>query len=316
MATNRVGHRAAPLALALSLLGGSQVALAQSPQPLPQPAPQPDSAQPVDPNQPPPGYAQPYAPADPNQPYPQPPPGGYYQPPPPGYQPPPPGYQPYPAQPSQPYVQPYTPPPPRRPWTYTPGFRPQFGLGLRFGGSAQWNSAAGAYSQGGVGLELLFRALPRLTLELSVQYQKVSSDYYSDGYYTYATGPAASNGFYYDRHDVPILGGARVHLGNPLSAISPYVVGAFGATYARLYQPDSYFYEEHWFGEAQGGMGLEIRGGRHFYLSLDLRGFGRFRSIDLNSPSEGRYTDAYGVTVPSMGNQGGILFNFGIGGYF
>lgn len=296
-------HRVGQLALGLSLLCSTAVSQAQ------QPAPQPETVQPQpDPNQPPPGY--PYAQPDPNQP----PPGGYYQPPPPGY---PQNYQPYPqAYPQpQPVYQP-TYAQPRRPWLYTPRWRPQFGLGLRASGSGQWNSAAGSYSQGGVGLELLFRAHPRLTLELSVQYQKVGSEYYSDGYYTYASGPAAANGFYYDRHDVPIIGGARVHLGPALSPLSPYIVGAFGATYGRLYQPDSYFYEDHWFAEAQGGVGVEIRGGRHFYLTLDLRGFGRFRSIDLNSPSEGRYTDAYGVTVPSMGNQGGVLFNFGIGGFF
>lgn len=305
-------YRIAQLALSLPLLCGATVALAQE-----QPPPQPD------PNQP--GYSQPYA--DPNQPPPpgyQPPPPGY-QPPPPGYQPPPGGYyQPPPSYPPGPYTQPNYQPAPqptyvqpvRRRWIFTERWRPQFGLGLRFGGLAEYNSAVGSHSLGAVGLELLFRAHPRLTLELSMQYQKVSSDYYSDGYYDYSTGPIANNGYPYDRMNLPILGGLRVHLGPALSAISPYLVGAFGATYGRLAQPDSYYVESHWFGEAQGGVGVEIRGGRHFYLTADLRGFGRFRSVDPNSPSEGRYIDAFGLSQPAMGSSGGVIFNFGIGGYF
>jgi hypothetical protein len=173
----------------------------------------------------------------------------------------------------------------------------------------------GLYGQGAIGLDLLFRAHPRLTLELSVQYQSVTQDYYTDGYYTYSTGPTAASGFYYDRRDVPLLVGARVHLGRALSPVSPYLVGAFGATYSRLYQPDSYFFEEHWFGEVQGGAGIEIRGGRHFFLTLDLRGLGRFRKIDPSSPNEGVYTDG-ATSVPAMGNQGGFIFNIGIGGFF
>jgi hypothetical protein len=329
-------YRIAQFALGLPLLCGATVALAQAPQPPPQP----------EASQPPPGYTQPYAP-DPNQPPPpgyQPPPPGYqppppgYQPPPPGYQPPPPGYQPPPGgyyQPpppspyGQPYAQPYAqptyqPPPPqptyvqpvRRRWIFTERWRPQFGLGMKAGGLGQYNSAVGSYSQGAIGLELLFRAHPRLTAEFSLQYQRVSSDYYSDGFYAYSTGPVANNGTPYDRMDIPMLGGLRVHLGPALSALSPYVVGAFGATYGRLYQPDSYFAESHWFGEAQGGIGVEIRGGRHFYLAADLRGFGRFRSVDLNSPNEGRYTDAFGISQPAMGSSGGVIFNFGIGGFF
>lgn len=295
-------YRLAPVAFGLTLLLSAASASAQQ---TPPPA-QPDQAQP-----------QPYGAGDPNQPPPvyQSPQGGYYQPPPNYPQPQAQPYgQPYPSTAyQQPMYQPVYQPPPRV-RVYTPRWRPQFGIGLRFGGLGQWNSAAGFYSQGAIGLELLFRAHPRLTLELSVQYQSVTQDYYTDGYYEYTTGPTAANGFYYDRRDVPILAGARVHLGRLLSPVSPYLVGAFGATYSRLYQPDSYLYEEHWFGEVQGGAGLEIRGGRHFYLTLDLRALGRFRGIDANNPNEGVYSDGY-VSVPAMGNQGGFILNFGIGGY-
>lgn len=262
---------------------------------------------------------QPYTPPDATgTPY-QPPPAGYYQPPPPGYYQPPPNYQPAPQPYGQPYGQPvyaqpnYQPAPRLR--LYTPRWRPQFGIGARFSGLGQWNSAVGFYSQGAVGLDLLFRAHPRLTLELSVQYQSVTQDYYTDGYYNYYTGPTAANGFYYDRRDVPILAGARIHLGRPLSPFSPYLVGAFGATYSRLYQPDSFSYEAHWFGEVQGGAGIEIRGGRHFFLNLDARVLGRFRKIDPSNPEEGTYTDGF-ASVPAMGNQGGFSFNFGIGAFF
>lgn len=311
--------RLTPVAFGLSLLLHGASASAQQPPSLPPP--------------------QPYTPPDASgTPY-QPPPPGYYQPNAPGYSQPPPNYQPAPqpygqpyvqpqpySQPSvQPYGQPYVQPQPTyaqpayqpapRLRVYAPRFRPQFGLGARFSGLGHWNSAVGFFSQGAVGLDLLFRAHPRLTLELSVQYQSVTQDYYTDGYYTYYTGPTAANGFYYDRRDVPILAGARVHLGRALSPISPYVVGAFGATYARLYQPDSFYYEAHWFGELQGGAGLEIRAGRHFFLNVDGRVLGRFRKIDPQNQEEGVFTDGV-VSVPAMGNQGGFVFNFGIGAYF
>lgn len=297
--------RLAPVAFGLSLLLHTASASAQQPPELPPP--------------------QPYTPPDASGNVYQPPPGGYYQPPPPGYSQPPPNYQPAPQPYGQPYAQPYGQPAPSyappvyqpapRVRVFTPRWRPQFGLGARFGGLGQWNSAVGFYGQGAVGLDLLFRAHPRLTLELSVQYQAVTQDYYSDGYYTYYTGPTAANGFYYDRRDVPILAGARIHLGRALSPISPYVVGAFGATYARLYQPDSFYYEAHWFGEVQGGAGIEIRGGRHFFLTLDGRVLGRFRKINPQNSDEGVFTDGT-FSVPAMGNQGGFALNFGIGAYF
>lgn len=233
----------------------------------------------------------------------------------PTYGAPQPVYQPYPQQPYQPYPPSSYRPVMRRAAPIEP-WRPQLGLGLRFSGVGQWNSAASHYSQGGIGLELLFRVHRRVTLELSAQYLRVGDTYVSDGYYAYPTGPLSSNGTYYDRYDVPILAGLRYHFTDYRSVLAPYLVGAAGVTYARLYPPESYAYESHWFTDVAAGLGLEIRGGRHFYLSFDIRGFGRFRGIDANDPSEGAYVDGAGGSVPAMGNQGGIQFHCGIGGYF
>jgi len=154
---------------------------------------------------------------------------------------------------------------------------------------------------------MLFRAHRRLTLEMGVQYQHISTE---DVYY---------NDFQYERYDVPVTFGVRVHLGNPFWILSPYVVGAGGLTYSKLTMIDALVSESHWFGEVQGGFGVEWRLGTHFAFNLDLRGQGRFRKVgELGTPNskEGTLTDEYGNTVPAMGSSGGVLFNIGIGGYF
>lgn len=255
---------------------------------------------------------------DPNQP---PPPQGYYAPPPPvvygqPYQPPPPQpyqpapeYQPQPYQPApvyQPQPAPVYQPQPTRSFVYRPQFRPQFGIAGRFGGYGNYGSF-GSYSTGGGGVDFLLRAHPRLTFELGIQYQKISQE---DVYL---------NDFQYERYDVPMTLGMRVHLGNPLWLVSPYLVGAGGLTYSRLYMFDALAYESHWFGEVQGGVGFEWRLGPHFAFNVDLRGQGRFRRVgELGTPNsnEGTLTDVYGNTVPAMGPSGGFILNVGIGGFF
>lgn len=59
---------------------------------------------------------------------------------------------------------------------------------------------------------------------------------------------------------------------------------------------------------------MSVRGGRHFYLTFDVRALGRFRQTDLNDLKE-RSTAMVPVSVPAMGNQGGFLLNFGVGGF-
>ncbi len=266
---------------------------------------------------------------DPNSP----PPEGYYAPPPVGYgqpyQPPPP--QPYQPQPSYPqpapvyqpqpnYPQPVYQPAPvyqpehhqpalpvgRRSLVYGDRFRAQFGLAARFGGYGNYGSF-GSYNTGGGGLDLLFRVHPRITLEMGFQYQRISQE---DLYW---------NEFQYERFDVPMTIGMRVHLGNPMRMFSPYLVGAGGITYSRLYQFDSLVYESHLFGEVQGGVGFEWRLGPHFAFNFDVRGQTRFRKVgELGTPdsTEGTLTDQYGNTVPAMGPSVGFLINLGIGGFF
>lgn len=306
--------------LGLVLLGPAAVApaAAQTPQ-APAAAPDQSGALP-----PPPVYQQPGQPAQAGQGYYQPPPPGYpqqtttyqqptYQPPPPNayppgygqqpvYQPPPnaypPGYgQPGYGQPTPTYVQPnYAAGYPAVRYRPTPAWRPQFGLGLRASGLYTGNSFLG-FGQGGIGGELLLRVHRRWTLELSLQYQRISEDDY--------------NYLYYYRQDVPITVGARVHLGNPLWILSPYVAFAGGADYAWLSTPDGS--QSAWFFEGQFGLGLELRLGRHFAFNMDLRGLARLRSLTNN---ELYVDDGYGVAVPALGNQGGVAFNFGLAGYF
>ena len=160
--------------------------------------------------------------------------------------------------------------------------------------------------------DLLFRVAPRLTLEMSIQYQGSSSQTggYYDDYGNYYPPQTINNG--YDRTDVPVLLGARIHLGNPLWILSPYLVGAAGGTYSQL-RLEGLVPETRWFFEAQGGIGADLRLGRHFSMSMDLRGFGRFRS---ENSQELYVQDAFGGSVRALGNSGGVVINFGIGGYF
>ena len=295
----KIGLATAALALGIA---GSSTARAQTAEATAAPAASPDGAQATQPapaqlNQPP--YYQP-TPGDPQaypqqQPYPQQayPQQAYPQP----YQQQPYyGQQPYPQQPV--YVAP--PYAPRRSLGYTDRFRPQFGLGLRVSGLYA-GSELTAYGSEGFGLEFLLRVHPRVTLEALIQYQNVSSsDYYAPVYY-------------YDRYDLPILGGARIHLGNPFWVFSPYVVGAAGATYSRLSFDPSLPPDGRWFFEAQGGVGFEIRLGRHFLLNADLRAFGRFRN---ESTTDVFVQDTLGNYYRALGNSGGILFNFGFAGLF
>ena len=225
--------------------------------------------------------------------------------------------QPYQGQPYQVQPQPYQVQPQpqpvvvRRPLGYTNQVRPQFGLALHVAGT--WSETSlSPYHASGIGLDLLFRVASRLTLEMSIQYQGSSSQTggYYDDYGNYYPPQTINSG--YDRTDVPVLLGARIHLGNPLWILSPYLVGAAGGTYSQL-RLDGLVPETRWFFEAQGGIGADLRLGRHFSMYMDLRGFGRFRS---ENSQELYVQDAFGGSVRALGNSGGAVFNFGIGGYF
>lgn len=253
-------------------------------QPAPQPAPPPVS----DPNAlpPPPNYPGP---------------SGTGQPVYPGYQP---GY----AQPYQPPAPPpvYAPAAPTyvAPASYRalrPRWAPQFGLGLRGMGSWNVNSLVD-YGQGGVGGELLFRAHPRLTLELAAQYQSTRGD---------QTALYAG----YDRIDAPLTVGLRVHLGNPYWLVSPYLVGAIGADFARVYVPTTtdWLREQAWLFEGGGGGGFELRLGRHVALNMDLRAVARLRT---DQKARQQVIDVTGLTSDILGDQFSLQFNVGLAAYF
>lgn len=251
-------------------------------------------AQDAPPLPPPPVYGSPVSP----EPYPTVQPGAPVYSPAPMYAPPAYGAPPVYAQPPV-YVRPPSPPP--RPW----GFRPQFGLGIRFLGA--WN--ANAYTdvgQGGVAGDLLFRVHPRLTLELSAAWLSTTTDS------EYQTS--------YSRRDVPLTLGTRIHLGNPSWLASPYLALASGGGWARAYTPVAdefgFLYEASdagWFWDAQLGGGLELRLGHHFALNLDLRLASRLR-VDKQPRLE--VIDFSGAAVPILSHQFGALFQFGLAAYF
>lgn len=218
-------------------------------------------------------------------------------PPPPMYTPPPgqgQGQRPAPAQPQPVYAQPgpmlY---PEAVPRPRQPPFRAQWGLGLR--GTMGWYDYGPAtYLQGGVGLELLTRLSPRVTMELSGQYQRVLHDDLG-----------------LDRLSVPVILGLRMHLAPAHYFTSPYLVLGAGVSYTRLILPE--LYEQAWYGELQGGGGIELRPGRHFALNMDMRLIGRLR-IDRAEPLV--LEDDLGHTVAPNLNHYGFQINAGFARYF
>lgn len=173
-------------------------------------------------------------------------------------------------------------------------FRPQAGLAVQVNG--QWSSdALLSLGEAGIGLDLMLRVHPRLTLELGAEYQHgtIINSYSGQ----------------YNRTDVPILTGLRVYLGPLGWSAAPYLVAVFGADCAHAQLPA----ETAWFFEGQGGLGLEGRLGHHFSLNVDLRGFGRVRP---SADSALYLTDTYGNLIPVLNNQSGFLFNTGCAFYF
>ncbi len=251
-----------------------------------QPAPpppvysQPPVAPPVEaaPLPPPPVYVQP-APMPPVQVQPVPPPAPVYLPPAPTYVAPPPA----------PIVQVAKPTP-------IPQWRSRFGIGARFVGAISTDDQAleDRFTKLGFGGELLYRANRRVVLELSGEYQK-----------------RVTQGF--ERYDVPVMFGTRLHIGAPDWIVSPYFVGAVGGSYSKLDYIRSQ--DKAWFLEGQLGGGLELRLGQHFVINADLRGDARHRVTDPDSITV-ETQKVNGVVLTPMGNQYGLQGRLGAAIYF
>jgi len=283
----------------------------------PPPPPPPVYAQPAPPQvyvqpAPPPVYEQ--QPAPPVEYQPLPPPPVYVQPAPPQVyvQPAPPQVYVQPAPPPPFYVQPAPPPPvyaqpapvpvlpPVVPVVATrlpqPQWKSRIGIGARFVGAISMENQAmrDRFSQLGFGGELLYRANRRVVLELGGEYQK-----------------RVTEGF--ERYDVPVTLGVRLHIGAPDWVVSPYFVGAVGGTYSKLDYLRSQ--DTAWFLDGQLGGGLELRLGQHFVLNADLRGDGRYRVTDPDSITQATQK-VNGAVLTPMGNQYGLQGRLGAALYF
>jgi hypothetical protein len=272
----------------------------QPPYPAPNYYPAPTYAQPLPP---PPVYVQPapppvyyQQPAPPPVYYQQPaPPPVYYQqpaPPPPVYSqpaPPPPVYAPPPA---------YTPPPPP-PNYYRPTVPAQsqwaakFGIGGRFAGTINTDQGT-TFGQLGFGGEILYRVHRRVVMELAGEYQK-----------------RVDNSF--DRYDVPVTLGVRLHIGAPDWVVSPYFVAAVGGVYSNLDYLRSQ--DAAWFADAQLGGGIEIRLGRHFAITGDVRLDARHRMTKPDDATAATVS-INGKPFAPMGDSYGGQFRLGAALYF
>lgn len=239
-------------------------------------------------------YIQPPAPPMPPQveaqPLPQPP--VYQAPPPPMYQAAPPPPPPAPV-----YQAPPPPPVYAAPVAFRapalPQWQAKYGFGGRFTAAIN-NDRFTSFSQLGFGGELLFRTHRRLVIELAGEYQK-----------------RVDNGF--DRYDVPVTLGMRVHIGAPDWVVSPYFVFAGGAAYSNL--DYLHAHDIAWFLDGQLGGGLEIRLGKHVALTADLRGDARYR---ITPPDEATANTISidGKAFAPMQNSYGLQARLGAAIYF
>ena len=226
----------------------------------------------------------------------QPPPVYYQQPaPPPVYyqqQQPPPVY--YPQQ----QVQAPPPPPPQVDY-YRPRVAPQsqwaakFGIGGRFAGTINTDQGT-TFSQLGFGGEILYRIHRRVVMELAGEYQK-----------------RVDNSF--ARYDVPVTMGVRLHIGAPDWVVSPYFVVAAGGVYSNLDYLRSQ--DAAWFLDGQVGGGLEIRLGRHFAITGDVRLDARHRMTKPDDATAATVS-INGKPFAPMGDSYGGQFRLGAALYF
>ena len=219
-------------------------------------------------------------------------------PPPPVYMQPAPVQQPVYVQPAP--VQPVAPPPAMNVVTVQrpslPQWKSRFGIGARFVGAVSLENQdfSDRFTQLGFGGELLYRANRRVVLELGGEYQK-----------------RMSNGF--ERYDVPVTLGVRLHIGAPDWVVSPYFVTAVGGVYSNLDYVRSQ--DKAWYLEGQLGGGLEVRLGQHFVLNADLRGDGRYR-VDEPDATTQSTQKVNGVVLSPLGNQYGLQARLGAAIYF
>ncbi len=197
-------------------------------------------------------------------------------------------------------VQPVAPPPAMNVVTVQrpslPQWKSRFGIGARFVGAVSLENQdfSDRFTQLGFGGELLYRANRRVVLELGGEYQK-----------------RMSNGF--ERYDVPVTLGVRLHIGAPDWVVSPYFVTAVGGVYSNLDYVRSQ--DKAWYLEGQLGGGLEVRLGQHFVLNADLRGDGRYR-VDEPDATTQSTQKVNGVVLSPLGNQYGLQARLGAAIYF
>jgi hypothetical protein len=214
--------------------------------------------------------------------------------------PPPPVYV-QPTPPPAPIYTPPAPPPPPPPAVsyYRPmvapvsQWGPRFGIGARFAGTINTDNGV-TFGQLGFGGELLYRVHRHVVMEMAGEYQK-----------------RVDNGF--DRYDVPVTLGVRLHIGAPDWVVSPYFVAAAGAAYSNLDYLRSH--DEAWFLDGQLGGGLEIRLGRHFALNADVRADARHR---MTKPDDATAATVSidGKPFAPLGDSYGAQFRLGAALYF
>lgn len=171
-----------------------------------------------------------------------------------------------------------------------PQWQSRIGLGVRGTGQVindGWNNL-------GIGGEFLYRASPHLVTELAAEYQR-------------------STATRFDRVDIPVTFGLRVHIGRPDWVVSPYFVFAGGVAYAS--QDLKFTSDDAIYVEGQLGGGLELRLGQHVGVTVDAR-------LDMKKRANAvadnvlATTSVDGKPIHALGDEVGGQFRLGVAVYF
>jgi hypothetical protein len=185
--------------------------------------------------------------------------------------------------------------------------RPHLVIGGQF--SAVFGSSSQTqYTSYGFGPDLQLRLYGRLALELMMQYQGSNSASYA------IQGPGTPT-VAYSRHDIPVLIGARVLLLSWPRFVSIYAAGAMGPTYSELVGDSTHSPDSKVFFEVQGGGGAEVWIGSRFYMGFDFRGFDRVRNGSPADPAAIIIDPSTRVpyTTVGLGGSSGYQINCSLG---
>lgn len=177
-----------------------------------------------------------------------------------------------------------------------PPFYKKVGIGLKLDGAIHSMETKHHEGMGGAGLLLRMRLKPHFALELAID----------------ALGGKGYTGE--PRFEVPAYLSFMWYPGRHWSVVQPYLLGGFGASWARVGEQPHMDRPVYIGGMA--GLGLELRLGKALALFAEMRGFLRYRINDRPDDPEVPTAGTCKSTGECTNTEGGGLFSVGLIAYF